>query len=126
MYAGIMRSGLASGQFEFEWSAAQFAGEPYFPAVVQAVAGDDFAVYTYFSDGSVRQADIRPLIAQGGVFSQLADPALFRDRLTVMNHAVAWDLTGSRDPRVCIDLDPVRMYEGARKVADPLAEAGGR
>ena len=115
-----------SGQFECEQPEAQFAGEPYFPAVVQAPAGVDFTVYAYFSDGSVRLADIKPLIAQGGVFSQLADPVLFRDRLTVMNHAVAWDLTGSRDSRACIDLDPVQMYESARKVADPLADAGGR
>ena len=63
----------------------------YLPYVVQAVPGDDFTVYVYYSDGSVRLADIKPLIERGGVFSQLADKDFFVDRLTVMNGAVAWD-----------------------------------
>ena len=71
--------------------------EDYFPVVVQALAGDDFTVYAYYSDGSIRLADIKPIIEQGGIFSQLADPAFFRDRLTVMNQAVAWDVTGVHD-----------------------------
>ena len=53
--------------------------EDYFPVVVQALAGDDFTVYAYYSDGSIRLADIKPIIEQGGIFSQLADPAFFRD-----------------------------------------------
>ena len=63
----------------------------YMPSVVQAVAGDDYTVYAYFSDGSIRLADIKPLIARGGVFAQLADLEFFRDRLTVLNDAVSWD-----------------------------------
>lgn len=74
----------------------------------------------YFSDGTVHLADTKPLIAKGGVFAQLADPALFRERLTVMNDAVAWDMSGTRDPFSCIDLDPCEMYETAPRVADPL------
>lgn len=96
--------------------------EQYYPVVVQAVAGDDFTVYAYYSDGSIHLADIKPLIAQGGVFSRLADPDFFRSRLTVMNQAVAWDVSGTRDPRTCIDLDPVEMYENTSPVADPLGE----
>ena len=92
----------------------------YLASVVQAVPGDDFTVYAYFSDGTVRLADIKPLIAKGGVFSQLSDPNFFRDRLTVMNDAVAWDVSGSRDPYTCIDLDPCEMYDNACPVADPL------
>lgn len=94
----------------------------YSPYVVQAVAGDDYTIYAYFSDGSVRLADIKPLIEQGGVFSQLADKVFFADRLTVMNGAVAWDVTGSRDETACIDLDPWNMYETSERVSDPLAE----
>ena len=46
----------------------------YVPAVVQAVPGNNFTVYAYFSDGTVRLADIKPLIARGGIFP----PSLMR------------------------------------------------
>ena len=95
----------------------------YVPTVVQAVAGDDFTVYAYFSDGTVRTADIKPLIEQGGVFSALAERGFFEGRITVMNDAVAWDVTGERDETRCIDLDPWSMYETAPVVADPLEVA---
>lgn len=95
----------------------------YIPCVVQAVAGDNFTVYAYFSDGTVRLADIKPAISRGGVFSQLADEAVFRNSLTVLNDAVAWDLTGARDETSCIDLDPWKMYEESPVVADPLETA---
>ena len=39
------------------------------PTVVQAVPGNDFTVYANFSDGTVRLADIKPLIARDGVFA---------------------------------------------------------
>lgn len=94
----------------------------YLPRVVQAVAGDDFTVYAYFSDGSVRRADIKPLIEQGGVFSRLSDDDFFSSRLTVMNGAVAWDVAGDYDETSCIDLDPWNMYETCERVSDPLAE----
>ena len=96
--------------------------EEYLPEVVQAVPGEGRTVYAYFTDGSVRLADIGPLIAGGGVFAQLADEGFFRDRLTVMNGAVAWDVSGTRDPTTCIDLDPLEMYRTARRVPDPLRE----
>ena len=91
-------------------------------SVVQAVPGDDFTVYAYFNDGSVRKADIKPLIAQGGVFAALSDETFFRERLTVINGAAAWDVTGTRDATRCIDLDPCAMYEHSPIVANPLAE----
>ena len=92
----------------------------YLASVIQAIPGDDFTVYAYFSDGSVRLADIKPLIAKGGIFAQLADPTFFHERLTVMNNAVAWDVSGTRDPYTCIDLDPCEMYDTAPLVTDPL------
>ena len=92
----------------------------YLASVIQVVPGDDFTVYAYFSDGTVRLADIKPLIEKGGVFAKLSDPIFFREHLTVMNDAVAWDVSGSRDPYSCIDLDPCEMYDSAIPVADPL------
>ena len=95
----------------------------FLASVLQAVPGDDFTVYAYFNDGTVRKADVKPLIARGGVFAPLADETFFRERLTVMNGAAAWDADGTRDAAKCIDLDPQVMYEQAPVVRDPLADA---
>ena len=95
----------------------------YFPEVVQAVAGDDFVVFAYFSDGTVRRLDAKPLIERGGAFSKLSDGAFFAERLTVMNGTVAWDVAGDRDESRCIDLDPFAVYEQAVVVSDPLVDA---
>ena len=84
----------------------------YLATVVQAVPGEDFTVYVYFSDGSIRQTDMKPF-----------DETFFRERLTVMNGAVAWDVTGNRDATQCIDFDPCVMHEKSPIVADPLRSA---
>ena len=96
-----------------------------FPSVLQAVPGKDFTVYAYFNDGTVRKADIKPIIQEGGVFSVLADETFFRERLTVMNETVAWDVTGDYDNTKCIDLDPVVLYETSPVVPDPLEKRDG-
>jgi len=93
------------------------------PKVVQAYAGEDYTVYAYFNDGTVRLLDARPLIRRGGVFAPLADAAFFRERLTVLNDTVAWDVDGTRDPRACVDLDPCQLYETCPVVEDPLGKA---
>ena len=62
-----------------------------FPKVLQAVAGEDFTVYLYFNDGSVRLYDAKPLLKLGGVFAPLQDEAFFKSRLTVLNDTAAWD-----------------------------------
>ncbi len=93
--------------------------EEYFPTVVQAVAGSGRCVYAYFTDGSIHRYDVRPHIEKGGVFAPLADETVFSERLTVLNDTVAWDLTGRRDPKNCIDLDPFTVYQSPA-VSDPL------
>ena len=93
------------------------------PAIVQAVPGDDCIVYAYCNDGAVRQVDVKPMIARGGVFAPLADPVTFQSCLTVLNDAPAWDLSGARDPAACIDLDPCQIFDTAPIVDDPLREA---
>ena len=55
----------------------------YLASVVQTIPGEDYTVYAYFNDGSVRRADIKPIIAKGGIFTPLADEQFFRERLTV-------------------------------------------
>ena len=82
-----------------------------FPEVVQAVAGENFTVYAYMKDGSIRLFDAKPLIEQGGVFEKLRDETFFSERLTVMNETVAWDLSVRHDPTNCIDIDPFTIAE---------------
>lgn len=93
----------------------------YFPTVVQAVAGPEKTVYAYFSDGRITHYDLSDLIAEGGVFAQLADDDLFASALTVLNDTVAWDVSGRYDPATCIDLDPFTVY-AAERVSDPLED----
>ena len=93
-----------------------------FPAVVQAVPGENYTIYAYMLDGTVRRVPVLPLIEQGGVFERLRDPDFFRNALTVLNNTVAWDLSGEHDPSNCIDLDPF-MIAACAVVADPLLAA---
>ena len=95
--------------------------EKYFPEVVQALAGEAYKVYVYFSDGSIHLYDMASLIQGGGVFSKLLDRDFFEKALTVMNGTIAWDLGGHYDPTNCIDIDPFDVYD-APSVKDPLEE----
>ncbi len=92
------------------------------PQVVQVLAGENFTVYVYFLDGTIRLLDAKPLLKQGGVFSPLYDEVTFRNSLTVMNGTVAWDLEGTRNTSVCIDLDPCELYDNCPSTIDPLQE----
>jgi len=93
----------------------------FWPAVLQAVPTDDYGVYVYFNDGSVRFFDVKPLIKPDTVFEPLEDINFFKLKLTVINDTVAWDIGGNRDPRTCIDLDPFVLFNQP-SVADPLTK----
>jgi len=91
----------------------------FMPKVLQVVPTDDYCVYVYFNDGSVRLFDVKPFIKQGTVFESLKDINYFKSKLAVINDTVAWDVGGNRDPRKCIDLDPCVIFEQP-SVIDPL------
>ncbi len=91
----------------------------FFPQVHQAVPTDDFEVYAYMNDGSVRRIDMKPLLRPGTVFEPLRDIDTFKRLLTVMNGTVAWDVGGERDETACIDIDPLAIFEEP-KVDDPM------
>lgn len=93
-----------------------------FPQVVQAVAGENYIVYAYMLDGSIRKVDIAPFIKLGGVFEKLSDKDFFKNALTVMNNTVAWDVSGCFDTTNCIDIDPVTISE-CEAVNEPLKTA---
>lgn len=63
--------------------------ENIFPAVVQAVAGEDYTVYAYMTDGTIKLYDVKPLISKGNIFEKLRDKDFFAERLTVLNDTVA-------------------------------------
>lgn len=83
----------------------------FYPEVYQAVAGEDYTVYAYVNDGSVRKVDMKPLLEMGGVYEPLKDKEIFRTKLTVIGYTVAWDLQGKRDEYECIDIDPFFVFE---------------
>ena len=45
----------------------------FYPEVYQAVAGNNYTVYAYLNDGSVREFDVKPLIKKGGIFKKIED-----------------------------------------------------
>ena len=83
----------------------------FFPEIFQAVAGEDFTVYAYVNDGSIRKVDMKPFLESEGVFESLRDKEIFEKTLTVIGKTVAWDLEGNRDEYNCIDIDPFLVFE---------------
>ena len=91
----------------------------FFPQVLQVVPNEEFGLYVYFNDGSVRFYDMKPLLNPGTVFEKFRDISIFRSKLTILNGTVAWDINGNRDSRDCIDIDPLVIFESPM-VDDPL------
>ena len=77
--------------------------------IVQVIPYDDYKVYVYFEDGKIVCFDMKPLLEKP-VFHPLRDLNFFLERCTIMNHTLAWDLSGRRDPGDCIDIDPDMLY----------------
>ena len=93
--------------------------EHFWPQVLQVLPNDNYEVYAYLNDGSVRLYDVKPLIKKDTVFEPLMDLQVFKEKLTVLNNSIAWDMGGNRDQYKCIDIDPFTVYE-KEPVADPL------
>jgi hypothetical protein len=91
----------------------------FYPQVLQVIPTDDYKVYAYFNDGSVRLFDVRSLIKPDTVFEPLSDLHYFKENSAVINGTVAWDIGGNRDPSLCVDLDPFVIFDQPR-VPDPL------
>ena len=83
----------------------------FHPEVVQVIPNEDYTVEILFQDGKMVQYDAKPLIHQG-VFRALQNKDFFMTHCTVLNHTLAWDLSGNYDPCDCIDLDPYVLYYG--------------
>lgn len=72
---------------------------------------EDYTVYAFCRDYQLRKLDMKPLIEEGGAFTRLRDPEVFRSTLSVINSTVAWDVGGNGNSYACIDLSPGFVYE---------------
>ncbi|MBN1039809.1 DUF2442 domain-containing protein [Clostridium botulinum] len=90
----------------------------YMPEVIQVIPTDNFNVYVYFDDGSIKLYDASEDI-KSGIFTSLQDIKLFKNCCTVLNGTLAWDLEGSYDETKCLDLDPFNIYENCPEVEEP-------
>ncbi len=79
--------------------------------VIQVIPTDDYKVYIYMDDNTVRLYDAAPLIAKGGIFKQIQDPEIFKNTCTILNDTLAWDLSGCMDGINCIDICPDTLRE---------------
>lgn len=82
----------------------------YFPTVVQVIPLDNYHVQVFFDDGKIVDYDAGNDL-DNEIFAPLKDIQLFKDRCTVLNHTLAWDMAGNRDISACIDIDPFVLYE---------------
>jgi len=90
----------------------------YWPDVIQAIPTDDFKVYIYFDDGTIRLYDASQLVKHG-IFKPLSDINLFKNTCTVLNSTLAFTLDGSYNPETCLDLDSFVLYETCLVVDEP-------
>lgn len=79
------------------------------PDVVAVTPYDDYKVEVAFADGKIVMYSIKHLLGIG-VFRMLADQQFFKERCTILNHTLAWDVSGDGDPYRCIDIDPDTIY----------------
>lgn len=79
------------------------------PEVVQVVPKENYVVEVLFQDGKIVHFDVNHLLEKG-VFTKLNDKDFYKNRCTVMNHTLAWDISGEHDPTNCIDIDPDVLY----------------
>lgn len=90
----------------------------YFPEVIQVIPTEDYEVYIYFDDGSIKLYDAKDIITKG-IFKSLQDKKVFIEACTVLNGTLAWDIEGKYDNTTCLDLDPLELYESCPEVEEP-------
>ena len=89
----------------------------YMPEVIQVKPTDDYKVYVYFDDGSIRLFDANNLIDKG-IFTKIKDITIFKNTCTVLNGTLAWDLEGTYDESKCLDIDPFEIYDNFPEVEE--------
>ena len=87
----------------------------YMPEVIQVRPTNDFKVYVYFDDGSIKLYDAKAVINKG-IFTKIKDINVFKETCTVLNGTLAWDLDGNYNENTCLDIDPFEIYENSPEV----------
>ncbi|BCN32713.1 DUF2442 domain-containing protein [Anaeromicropila herbilytica] len=80
-----------------------------FPEIVQVAPNENYTVTVHFEDGKIVLYHVEPLLEKE-IFQPLKDKNVFMNTCTIMNDTLAWDLSGNRDTRKCIDIDPETLY----------------
>lgn len=91
----------------------------YMPEVIQVKPTEDYKVYVYFDDGSIKLFDASNLVGKG-VFSKIKDIQIFKSACTVLNGTLAWDLEGSYNESNCLDIDPFEIYDNSPDVEENI------
>ena len=91
----------------------------FIPEVVQVIPQSNKTVIVYFLSGHIKLFNAKPLIQSGGVYKILEDDIFFRERCTVLNGTLAWDISGSRDEAKCLDLDPIELFNSSPDIEEP-------
>ena len=89
--------------------------------VIQVLPQKDFTVYVFFSDGQIKLYNMKPFMKKG-IFQKISDIDIFISSCTVMNHTLAWDISGDFNPYKCIDIDPETIYMEGLSVRDPFTK----
>ena len=66
--------------------------------------------YVTFDDEKIIDYDATKDL-QTELVEPLRDIEVFKEACTIMNDTLAWDITGNRDNKNCIDIDPFTLYE---------------
>lgn len=80
--------------------------------ITKVVPRDDFKVIIYYENRVIKLFDASVLLK---AYPILKDKAFFNDRCTMMNDILAWDISGTMDDTVCIDIAP-EVLEGTISV----------
>ena len=72
------------------------------PEVVQVIPQENYIVEVLFQDGKIVYFDVNHLLEKG-IFSKLKNKEFYKNRCTVMNHTLAWDISGEYNPTNCVN-----------------------
>ncbi len=86
----------------------------YMPEVKKVLPAENFEVYAYFTDGSIKLFDCKPILDNAktnSAFLPLKDEKYFYETLDCLNGTVAWDVAGNHNEEKCVDVDPFLVYD---------------
>lgn len=92
----------------------------YWPDIVQVIPTEDYEIYLYFDDGTIRLFDASNIFEWEGQFKLLKDKKIFMETCTVINNTLAWTLDRTYSEETCLDVDPLLLYNTCPIVEEPM------